>query len=129
MEGGASRSPLVTDKEKDNPMGKHMTDKKPLTITVTEAHLDKSIASWDDMSLDHHSICEMCVVAMAVQEVTGKKAWVTEQAIAKAPIDYFVHEWQGDETAKTLVRLYDITDYDAIRAMLPVTVTFTPIEG
>jgi len=64
-----------------------------------------------------------------VQEVTGKKTWVTEQAIAKAPIDYFVHEWQGDETAKTLVRLYDITDYDAIRAMLPVTVTFTPIEG
>ena len=103
-----------------------ISPKDVFSVTITTETLDAAIASWDDMSLQRHAICEQCVVARAVQEVLGKEAWVADHAMAKGPINHYVHEWQGDYVAQRLVNLFDAAQYDEIREMLPVTVKFTP---
>jgi len=103
-----------------------ISPKDVFSVTITTETLDAAIASWDDMSLQRHAICEWCPVALAVKPVLGKDAWVAEFAMAKGPIDHYVHEWQGDYTAQRIVNLFDSMQYDEIREMLPVTVKFTP---
>ena len=96
--------------------------KETFSVTITTEILDAAIASWDDMTLQRHAICEWCPVALAVKPVLGKEAWVAEFAMAKNRL----HEWQGDFVAQRIVGLFDAAQYDDIRAMLPVTVKFTP---
>jgi hypothetical protein len=102
-----------------------MTDKKQFSVEITETLLDEVIDSFDDLSIQDHSVCMWCLVARAVQPVLGKGTWVNEKAVAKAPFNYFVHEWQGDHVAQRFVTLFDASRYDDIRKQLPATVTFT----
>jgi len=101
-----------------------MTDPKNFSVRVTEDHLNTALALFND--LNHEAtICNDCILAVAVKPILGKGAWVAENAVAKNPIDYYVHEWAGDQTAALLVRLFDGMYYDDIRKMLPVDVSFT----
>ena len=103
-----------------------ISPKDVFSVTITTEILDAAIASWDDMSLQRHAICEWCPVALAVKSVLGKDAWVAEFAMAKAPIDHVTKEWQGDFVAQRIVGLFDAAQYDQIREILPATVKFTP---
>jgi hypothetical protein len=102
-----------------------MNRKDSFSVTVTMAHLDEAIASWDDLSMQRHSVCDQCPVARAVKPILGPETWVAEHAMARTPVNRDIWEWQGDYAARRIVELFDAVRYDEIRTMLPVTVKFT----
>jgi hypothetical protein len=104
-------------------MGNRETDmdEHTTTITVTSKHLDAAIAGYD-----RHSVCNTCLLAVALNANTGKahsvgfaKAWRNENG--------HTVEVQLPQKAADLITLFDrqmnnsTPNFDQIRSLLPVT--------
>ena len=97
--------------------------KSTFTIEVTEEHVNKAFEEQKDAAI---SVITFCPLAQAVRPII-KGAWIAPGAIMKYYTnDSFVYkEWEGDQLAKRIVKLFDHDHLDELRELLPATVTFT----
>jgi hypothetical protein len=104
-----------------------------ITVTFTEQHLDiaRKLTEENEAlpSEQRKSFMAVCIGAVAVQEqIPG----VTDLSIAST--------WDGDARMwsaggenypilKTMTHLFDTKQDDELRALLPITATFTRVDG
>lgn len=90
------------------------TGRATFTLTVIETDLDAAIARFQQ---SNYKVCDDCVVAQAMSRL-GEKPWAAYSVFSKGE-RYTLH----GSPFVALVQAFDEGEYDAARAMLPLTAT------
>jgi len=102
-----------------------MDEKEIMIIEVTEGDLNKAIEERSSNYLvdgkPNKNYCNICLVAQALNRYNKRIDYAFDGFAAT--IDG-VHYREGDTLAQDLALCFDRKEYDKLREMLPVTITF-----
>ena len=96
-----------------------------MEITVTENDLDLAIELTRQSEVSNtRDICATCILAVAVQRQIENAKRVGFHSVHDANTDKSLGRLYPRQACDSLTSPFDEKDYDAVRALLPLTLTF-----
>jgi hypothetical protein len=96
-----------------------------MEITVTEDDLNLAIElTRQSKESTTRDICATCILAVAVQRQIEQAKRVGFNSVHDAETDKSLGHLYPRQTCNTVTSLFDDENYDEVRALLPLTLTF-----